>query len=100
MIDNEHAREILDTIEAYGDRERNYGRELQKALDENSAVGMLEERNYAATRTLNEVKRILRPFLDDPAGPNGLFDVPDRGPHEYPDSTWPEDLEADDWVNE
>lgn len=79
MINNEDARELLDAIEGYGDRERIYGAydSLQaRGGATNSEVG---ERNRDADMALIEVKRLLRPFLDDPDGPHGMFDVPERG---------------------
>ncbi|GAA1110663.1 hypothetical protein [Nesterenkonia jeotgali] len=85
MIDNWQAKELLDAIETYGDRERIYGRELQKNLHSESAMGVAEERNNSVNRALNEVKRLLQPFLDNPSGPHGLYDVPDRGSEDRPE---------------
>lgn len=98
MIDNSHAKELLDAIEAYGDRERLYGQELQKEIRAESAHGVLGERDYSAARALNEVKRLLQPHMEDPRGPHGLFDVPDRGEEgrDYPE----EDIEVKFWNEE
>jgi len=82
MINNGQAKELLDAIEAFGDRERIYGRELQKNTQSESAFSVVAERSYSVNRALNEVKRLLQPHLDDPTGPHGLFDVPERGSEE------------------
>lgn len=96
MIDTETARRLLDTIEGYGDAERVYGKERQRQEHGRSSEKQVQERNQAASRALNEVKRYLIPHLEDPHSPalGGLFEVPDRGDEgpeieqDFPEVKW------------
>lgn len=63
MISIEQARELLNASETYGDRERRYGRELEKRPRGGPADGILEERYDLLIGELNEVKRILRSLM-------------------------------------
>jgi hypothetical protein len=80
MINNHDASEILNAIEAYGDQERIYGKYRVQQEAGGATEAEVQKRNDAVGRALDEVKRLLRPYLQEPAPEQ--FEVPERG--EYP----------------
>ncbi|NDK31194.1 aldo-keto reductase family protein [Nesterenkonia haasae] len=92
MINIEQAEELLNAIEAYGDSERLLGQaELREfwGEDPDPRVGPANKR---VTRALDEVRRMLRPYVSEPDHPGleGRFDVDEVAP--------PEDPEEDEFV--
>lgn len=86
MITNGQARELLNAIETYGDRERHYGKALEHHIRTEGPDAIMNERHALVTGELDTVKRLLRDLIHPDEEKDHLFDVPDRG--EAPEPTW------------
>lgn len=65
MITVEQAIHLIDAINQYGDSERRYGQADGRGYPEEEVT----ERDDTASRDLDEVRRLLRPHIEDPDDP-------------------------------